>query len=178
MHACADEREDRRLRPQRMKESAKIPGIDVLFVDEPVALTAQAISGVGCGFSRRGPRNTRGVAAHRQARVIVRRFVESERCPLNVHPESTDKIVELKTPSGSCRHASGKATTEAGIACHAFITRIAVSRTSTPAEFEREHQEHRPPSPEIINNAYDLRLVISTAPPHCERSIGDVGTAR
>jgi hypothetical protein len=78
---------------------------------------------------------------------------------LNVHLESTDKIVELKTPSGVVPARIWEGHTEAGIACHAFITRIAVSKDLDASEFERELQEHRPPSPEI-NKAYDLRLVI------------------
>jgi hypothetical protein len=46
-----------------------------------------------------------------------------------------------------------------GIACHAFITRIAVAKDADATEFERELQEHRPPSPQL-QTVYDARLVL------------------
>lgn len=78
---------------------------------------------------------------------------------MKVQLESTDKIVELKTASGVVPARIWEGHTENGIACHAFVTRIAVSKDLDASEFERELQEHRPPSPEI-SRAYDLRLVI------------------
>jgi hypothetical protein len=48
--------------------------------------------------------------------------------------------------------------TDSGIPCHCYIIRIGVERDKDQAEFERELQEHRPPSPEIA--AIPLRLVI------------------
>lgn len=78
---------------------------------------------------------------------------------MKVTLESTNKIVELKTPTGTVPARIWEGATEAGIACHAFVTRIAVSKDLDASEFERELQEHRPPSPEI-SQAYDLRLVI------------------
>lgn len=78
---------------------------------------------------------------------------------MRVQLESTDKIVELTTPSGVVPARIWEGTTENGIACHAFVTRIAVSKDLDASEFERELQEHKPPSPEI-SRAYDLRLVL------------------
>ena len=48
--------------------------------------------------------------------------------------------------------------TAAGIPCHAYVTRIAVSESVDSSELKRELQEHRPPSAEIA--AIPLRLVL------------------
>jgi hypothetical protein len=45
-----------------------------------------------------------------------------------------------------------------GIACHAYITRIAVAKMDDAAEFERDLQEQRQPSTDVA--AIPLRLVI------------------
>jgi len=68
--------------------------------------------------------------------------------------ESTTKVVTLN--GVQARIWEGK--TDSGISCHAYITRIGVERTEDQVEFERELQEHRPPSPEI--ESIPLRLVI------------------
>lgn len=78
---------------------------------------------------------------------------------MRVQLESTDKIVELKTPSGVVPARIWEGTTENGIACHAFVTRIAVSKDLDASEFERELQEHRPLSRELTN-VYDTRMVL------------------
>jgi hypothetical protein len=78
---------------------------------------------------------------------------------MRVQLESTDKIVELETPSGRVPARIWEGTTENGIACHAFVTRIAVSKDLDASEFERELQEHRAPSAAVAQ-AYDLRLVL------------------
>lgn len=71
-----------------------------------------------------------------------------------VNLESTDKIVELN--GVPARVWEGH--TEAGVPCHAYVTRIAVSNSVDASEFERDLQEQRPPSPEIA--AIPLRLVL------------------
>jgi hypothetical protein len=68
--------------------------------------------------------------------------------------ESTTKEVWLN--GLPARIWEGK--TDSGIRCHCYITRIGVERDEDQADFERELQEHRPPSPEIA--AIPLRLVI------------------
>jgi len=73
---------------------------------------------------------------------------------VKVQLESTEKIVELN--GVPARVWEGH--TEAGVPCHAYVTRIAVSDSVDTTEFERELQEHRPPSAEIA--AMRLRLVL------------------
>ena len=48
--------------------------------------------------------------------------------------------------------------TESGIAVHAFITRVAVHTALDTTEFERELQEHEPPSADVAD--YPPRLVL------------------
>ena len=78
---------------------------------------------------------------------------------MRVTLESTDKIVELKTPTGVVPARLWEGTTEGGVACHAFVTRIAVSHTADASEFERDLQEHRPVSKELAT-VYDARLIL------------------
>lgn len=68
--------------------------------------------------------------------------------------ESTTKIITLN--GVPARIWEGK--TDSGIACHVYVTRIAVDRDEDSSEFERELQEHRAPSPEI--QAIPLRMII------------------
>jgi hypothetical protein len=77
---------------------------------------------------------------------------------MTVTLHSTDKIVELKTPTGVVPARLWEGQTANGIACHAFITRIAVAKDLDATEFERELQEHRAPSREL--QAIDARLVL------------------
>lgn len=67
---------------------------------------------------------------------------------MEVRLESTDKIVTLN--GVPARLWEGH--TAAGVPCHAYVTRIAVwiavSNTEDSSEFDRELQEHRPPSEE------------------------------
>lgn len=78
---------------------------------------------------------------------------------MQVQLESTDKIVELQTPSGIVPARIWEGTTANGIKCHAFITRIAVHKDDDAAEFERELQEHRRPSAALAG-VYEARLVL------------------
>ena len=68
--------------------------------------------------------------------------------------ESTDRIV---TVNGiEARIWQGESAS--GIACHAYITRIAVRRDLDCAEFERELLETAAPRPEL--NGIPLRMVL------------------
>lgn len=78
---------------------------------------------------------------------------------MKVHLESTSQIVELQTPSGVVPARLWEGTTENGIVCHAFITRIAVHKDDDASEFERELQAHRAPSA-VLAGVYETRLVL------------------
>lgn len=64
---------------------------------------------------------------------------------MRISLESTTKIVVLN--GVHCRVWEGK--TERGAPMHAYIAMVAVDRTEDTAGFERDLQEHRPPSPAI-----------------------------
>lgn len=79
---------------------------------------------------------------------------------MKVTLESTDKIVELKLPTGQVVPARlWEGTTESGIRCHAFITRIAVHKDLDSTQFDRELQEHRPLSREL-SGIYETRMIL------------------
>jgi len=69
---------------------------------------------------------------------------------MKVELTSTTKIVELQIgvdgPAVPARVWEG--VTAAGVPVFAFITRVAAERTQDLTEFERDLQEHAPPSPE------------------------------
>lgn len=73
---------------------------------------------------------------------------------MRVELVSTSKIVELN--GVPARIWEGR--TAGGVACHAYITRIAVANELDATEFERELQQHAPPSADI--QAIPLRLVL------------------
>ncbi|MFA9478536.1 hypothetical protein ACERK3_09530 [Phycisphaerales bacterium AB-hyl4] len=64
---------------------------------------------------------------------------------MKVQLESTEKIVNIN--GVPARIWEGH--TESGIAVHAYVTRIAVHKDADASEFERELQEHRPPSVDV-----------------------------
>ena len=73
--------------------------------------------------------------------------------------ESTDKIVELELPSGAVVPARiWEGVTANGIACHAYITRIAVANQDDAAEFDRDLAEQRRPTVPV--QAIPARLII------------------
>ena len=78
---------------------------------------------------------------------------------MRVQLESTDRIIELQTATGVVMARLWEGTTENGIACHAFITRIAVHKDDDASEFARDLQEHRAPS-RALADVYDARLVL------------------
>jgi hypothetical protein len=73
--------------------------------------------------------------------------------------ESTDKIIDLVTPSGTVPARIWEGYTDSGIPCHALITRIAVHRDLDAFAFERELQDTRPVSKDV-SGIYDLRMVL------------------
>jgi hypothetical protein len=82
---------------------------------------------------------------------------------MKVTLESTDKIVELTTPSGIVPARLWEGRTESGIACHAFVTRIAVHADLDSAQFGRELVQCRTPSADLMAYFPDgipLRLVL------------------
>jgi hypothetical protein len=77
---------------------------------------------------------------------------------LKVTLESTTKTVDLVVNGQSVPARVWEGQTANGIACHAFITRIAVAKTDDAAEFVRDLAEQRQPSADIA--AIPLRMVI------------------
>jgi len=73
---------------------------------------------------------------------------------MKIEIESTTKIVHLN--GVPARIWEGK--TASGIPVHCFITRIAIGKDAETSEFERELQEHRPPTAEI--EAIPLRMIL------------------
>lgn len=73
---------------------------------------------------------------------------------MNVQLHSTDKIVTINGIPARV----WEGVTEGGVNCHAFITRIAVHQDDDASEFERELQEHSPPSAAL--DSIPLRMII------------------
>lgn len=72
--------------------------------------------------------------------------------------ESTDKIVEIVVDGKTVPARIWEGTTDSGIACHAYVTRIAVANDLDSSQFERELRECRPATPAIA--AIPLRLIL------------------
>lgn len=68
---------------------------------------------------------------------------------MRVTLESTSKIVTIVVDGKEVPARIWEGVTAKGVPCHAYITRILVHKDEDNAEFERDLQEHRPPSPEI-----------------------------
>lgn len=73
---------------------------------------------------------------------------------MKVTLHSTTKVVHLN--GVPARIWEGE--TESGIPVHAYVTRIAVHEDQDLTEFQRELQEHEPPSADIA--AIPVRLII------------------
>jgi hypothetical protein len=73
---------------------------------------------------------------------------------MKVQLHSTEKIVQINGVPARV----WEGITEAGIQCHAYITRIAVHKDDDATEFEKELQEHSPPSADV--QAIPLRMII------------------
>ena len=73
---------------------------------------------------------------------------------MKIEIESTTKIVHLNNVPA--RIWEGK--TASGIPVHCYVTRIAIGKDAEASEFERELQEHKPPSAEI--QGIPLRMIL------------------
>lgn len=72
--------------------------------------------------------------------------------------ESTSKIVQLVVDGKSIPARLWQVHTANGVACHAFVTRVAVDKDENAAEFEKDLQEQAVPRAEFIS--YPLRLIL------------------
>lgn len=79
---------------------------------------------------------------------------------MKVELESTDRIVELELHGQVVPARVWVGTTERGVECHAFITRIAVHRELDASEFEQDLQEAHVSLPANLVGAIPARLVI------------------
>ncbi|MBK8200289.1 MAG: hypothetical protein IPK75_18235 [Acidobacteria bacterium] len=78
---------------------------------------------------------------------------------MKVMLESTSKITFLVVNGEEVPARVWEGTTESGIPCHAYITRIAVNAQHDAAEFERDLRETRPPSADLAR-AIPMRMVL------------------
>jgi hypothetical protein len=69
--------------------------------------------------------------------------------------ESTDKVVTFN----GIEARLWQGTTESGVECHAFITRIGVDKTADVSQFERELLE-KPAPHKAEFDVYPLRMVL------------------
>jgi hypothetical protein len=74
---------------------------------------------------------------------------------MTVTLSNTDKVVQIAGVPARV----WEGTTDTGIPCHAFITRIAVAKDQDASQFERELQETRPVSA-LVDLVYPARLVL------------------
>ena len=77
---------------------------------------------------------------------------------MRVTLENTSRIVELMVAGHPVPARIWEGRTDKGVACHAYVTRIAVDEKKNAAEFERDLQECAPPSPAI--EAIPLRMIL------------------
>lgn len=77
---------------------------------------------------------------------------------MKVTLENTDKVVLLTIGEVTVPARVWEGVTDHGVACHAYITRIAVRDGDNAAEFERDLQETRRASAAV--EAIPLRLIL------------------
>jgi hypothetical protein len=77
---------------------------------------------------------------------------------MKVTLESTTKIVTLEVNGQRVPARIWEGHTPNGVACHAYITRIAVHNDDDSSEFERDLQEHKPPTAAVA--AIPLSLIL------------------
>lgn len=77
---------------------------------------------------------------------------------MKVTLENTDKVVLLTIGEVTVPARVWEGVTANGIACHAYITRIAVHDQLDAAEFERDLQAQRKPTPLVA--AISTRLIL------------------
>jgi len=76
--------------------------------------------------------------------------------------ESTTQVVEFETGTGRVSARLWEGTTDSGIPVHCFVTRIAAPKDVPPAviaQFRRELEEQRPPSP-VLDGVYPTRMIL------------------
>lgn len=69
--------------------------------------------------------------------------------------DSTSKIVTL---NGGVEARIWEGHTAAGVPVHCYVTRIAVHNDHDASQFQRELQEHRAPSADVV--AIPLRMIL------------------
>ncbi len=77
---------------------------------------------------------------------------------MKVTAESTSKCLILVVDGVDVPARVWEATTESGVRCHLFVTRVQVDRSLDCSQFEKELREQRPPSPE--SEAIPLRMIL------------------
>lgn len=80
---------------------------------------------------------------------------------MKVTLESTDKIVVLHAGAdGDVPARIWEGTTDSGIRCHAFITRIAVHQDLDASQFERELEAKPRPLSAELQGVYPTRMIL------------------
>ena len=77
---------------------------------------------------------------------------------MQVTLRSTTKVVELVINGIAVPARIWEGETQAGVPCHAYITRIAAGVGAEQAEFMRDLQRHQPPTPDIA--AISTRMIL------------------
>lgn len=77
---------------------------------------------------------------------------------MKVALESTSKKVELVINGVTVPARIWEGKTKKGIACHAYITRIAVANDADASEFEKDLTEHKTPTTDTAQ--IPLRLIL------------------
>ncbi len=77
---------------------------------------------------------------------------------MKVQLESTTKVITFRIGNTEVAARVWEGTTENGIRCHAYITRIAVHNNDDASEFERDLQEHAAPTTAI--QAIPLSMIL------------------
>jgi len=90
--------------------------------------------------------------------VVYRVSPQKGRWSVEVQLTSTTKVVEFLVGGVRVPARIWEGVTANGIRCHAYITRIAVSRSEDTAEFEADLAEQSPPSTEVTQ--IPLRMIL------------------
>lgn len=78
---------------------------------------------------------------------------------MKVTLESTTTIVDITLNGATLPARVWEGTTANGVRCYALITRIAVHKDDDAAEFQRDLESHRAPSP-AVPQVFPARLVL------------------
>lgn len=77
---------------------------------------------------------------------------------MNLTLQSTTKLVTLRINGVDVPARIWEGSSESGVPVHCYITRVAVANDQDTSQFERELQEHAPPSPAV--EAIPLRMIL------------------